>query len=37
MGKNDAKWQKESNVWHWAKFSTGATFNPELNLSRCYI
>jgi len=29
--------QKEANFWYWAKFSTGATFSPELNLSRCYI
>jgi len=41
--KAPKKWQtmelgkKESNVWHLAKFSTGATFSPELNLSRCYI
>jgi len=37
LEKNDAKRQKETNVWHWAKFSSGATFSPELNLSRCYI
>jgi len=24
IGKNVAKRQKETNVWHWAKFSTGA-------------
>jgi len=41
--KTPKKWQnmelgqKESNVWHWAKFSTGAKFSPELNLFRCYI
>jgi len=31
------KGRKEANFWHWAKFSTGATFSPELNLSWCYI
>jgi len=35
--QNDAKGRKEANVWHWAKFSSGAIFSPELNLSRCYI
>jgi len=28
---------RETNVWHQAKFSTGATFSPDLNLSWCYI
>jgi len=35
--QNDAKLQKETIVWHRAKFRTGATFSPELNLSQCYI
>jgi len=35
--QNDAIRAKEANVWHRAKFSTGATFSPELNLSWCYI
>jgi len=34
MMQND---RKKRMFWHWAKFSTGATFSLELNLSRCYI
>jgi len=44
IGKNDAKQQKETNTWHRAKFSTGATLNksrakfiPVLHLARCQL
>jgi len=37
LAKMMQKRQKETNIWQRAKFSTGATFSPELNLSQCYI
>jgi len=37
LAKKMQNGKKKQNVWHRAKFSTGASFSPELNLSRCYI
>jgi len=37
MAKMMQNGKKKTNIWHWAKFSTGVTFSTELDLSLCYI